>query len=114
MHGVSADELEVLRSMTSAALPPSTRGTSRTLKLMLAGDPAVEANSKLLLQWAGAIWRACGPAATRRRSDPTPVLMDASLRKATANAGKPEQGRWSAVSGPAMAAVLTARRIGSG
>ncbi len=82
------------------------------MKLMLAGDPAVEANGRLLLQWAGAIWRACGPAATRRRSDPTPVLMDASLRKATANAGKPDQGTWSAVSGPATAAVLTAKRIG--
>ncbi len=112
VHGVSDHELETLRAMTSVALPPNTRGTSRTLKLLTGGDPAVEANSEVLLQWAGAIWSACGPAATRRRTDPTPVLMNAALRKATANARDAELSDWNAVSGPAMAAVLTAKRIG--
>ncbi len=112
VHGVSDHELEILRAMTSAALPPSTRGTSRTLKLLVAGDPAVNANSSVLLQWAGAAWRACGPAAQRRRTDPTPVLMDAALKKAEAAIRKDGEGKWSSVTGPATAAVMTARRIG--
>ncbi len=112
VHGVSDHELETLRAMASAALPPATRGTSRTLKLLTAYDPAVDANGKLMLQWASAIWRACGPAATRRRTDPTPVLMDAALKKANSELKKSADGGWSTVAGPAMAAVLTARRIG--
>ncbi len=111
VHGVSDHELEVLRAMTSAALPPSTRGTSRTLKMMAAHDPATDANGKLMMQWAGAIWRACGPVATRRRTDPTPVLMNAALKKADGLVKAAADGAWSAVAGPAMAAVLTARRI---
>ncbi len=112
VHGVSDHELELLRAMTSAAVSPTTRGTSRTLKLLMAGDPAIEANTKVLIQWASAIWRACGPAISRRRSDPTPVLMNAALRRAEAQARDPSKGSWSAVAGPAMAAVLTAKRIG--
>ncbi len=112
VHGVSDHELDLLRAMTSAAVSPTTRGTSRTLKLLMAGDPAVDANAKVLIHWASAIWRACGPAVSRRRSDPTPVLMNAALRRAETQARDPVKGTWSSVAGPALAAVLTARRIG--
>ncbi len=98
--------------LISAALPPATRGTSRTFKLLAAHDPATDANGKIIIQWAGAIWRACGPAATRRITDPTPVLMNAALKKADTIVKATKDGVWSAVAGPAMAAVLTAKRIG--
>ncbi len=111
VHGVSDHELEILTSLSAAAVPPNTRGTSRTMKMMLHGDPAIEANTGILQFWAGAAWRACGPARARRRTDPSPVLLDNALKHAdkefTVNGYS-----WSNVRGPAGAAVLTARRIG--
>ncbi len=111
VHGVSDHELEILTSLTAAATPPNTRGASRTLKMLLHGDPAVEANIGILQFWAGAAWRACGPARGRRRTDPSPVLLDNAIKRA--DRGLATDGySWSNVRGPAGAAVMTARRIG--
>ncbi len=111
VHGVSDYELEILASLTATATPPNTRGTSRTLKLQLHGDPATEANAGIIQFWAGAAWRACGPLRARRRTDPSPVLLDNAIRRAdrTLNA---EGFKWENVRGPAGAAIMTARRIG--
>ncbi len=111
VHGVSDSELNQLSALTAFATSPSTRGTSRTLKLLIADDPAVAANAAVLSQWAAAVWRACGPSQRRKRTDPTPLLMNAALTKAEKQMA--DNGyAWSAVTGPASAAVLTARRIG--
>ncbi len=86
-------------------------GTSRTLKLLLAGDPAIEANAGIVHFWAGAVWRACGPIARRRRTDPTPNLLDAAVRKA--ERGLADAGYlWENVKGPAGAFIMTTKRLG--
>ncbi len=111
VHGVSDHELNMLELLSSNATAPNTRGTSRTLKLLLGHHPAVEANAGVMIQWASAIWRACGPRGNRRRTDPTPNLMEAAIKKAERLLR--DQGMaWSAVAGPAGAAILTARRMG--
>ncbi len=111
VHGVSDHELGVLSSLTSCATSPNTRGTSRTLKLLVTGDPAVTANTGIILQWAGAVWRACGPRQSRRRTDPSPALIDAALKRA--NMAMTASGNlWDKVAGPAGAAILTAKRMG--
>ncbi len=111
MHGVSDHELGILELLTSNATPPNTRGTSRTLKLLMAGHPAIDANAAVITQWASAIWRACGPRGHRRRTDPTPSLMEAAIKKAGRLLAA-QNNAWSAVTGPAGAAILTAKRIG--
>ncbi len=111
VHGVSDHELEILSSLAAAAVPPNTRGTSRTLKLQLHGDPAVEANTGILQFWAGAAWRACGPAKVRRRTDPSPVLLDNAVKRADRELSASGY-KWENVRGPAGAAIMTARRIG--
>ncbi len=111
VHGVSDSELGTLSALTAFATSPNTKGTSRTLKLLVADDPAVVANTAVLGQWAAAVWRACGPRQRRRRTDPTPLLMDSALKKAEKQMEKADYS-WQAVAGPAGAAVLTARRIG--
>ncbi len=111
VHGVSDHELGILELLTSNATPPNTRGTSRTLKLLMAGHPAIDANAAVITQWASAIWRACGPRGHRRRTDPTPSLMEAAIKKAGRLLAA-QNNAWSAVTGPAGAAILTAKRIG--
>ncbi len=108
---MSDHELESPTSLASAAVPPNTRGTSRTLKMMLHGDPAIEANVGILHFWAGAAWRACGPARARRRTDPSPVLLDNAIKRADRELAAKGYS-WSNVRGPAGAAVMTAKRIG--
>ncbi len=111
VRGTSDHELGILNLLTSNATAPNTRGTSRTLKLLITDLPAVSANGNVITQWAAAIWRACGPRGQRRRTDPTPNLMEAAIKKA--NRLLDAQGKtWSAIRGPAGAAILTARRLG--
>ncbi len=77
----------------------------------MVGDPAVEANAGILVSWAGAAWRACGPAQHRRRTDPNPVLLDNAIKKA--DKGLRDGGyRWDNVKGPAGGVIMTARRLG--
>ncbi len=52
-------QLQRLVANTSA---PNTKGASRALKLLLDGDPAVEANAAPLVEWATAAWDVSGPA----------------------------------------------------
>ncbi len=111
VHGVSDHEVEILSALAASATSPSTRGTSRTLKLALGWDPAIEANAGIMHYWAAAVWRACGPVSRRRRTDPSPALVDAALKKAEREL-ETAGNTWSSVRGPAGAAVLTARRMG--
>ncbi len=71
----------------------------------------MEANTGILSFWAGAVWRACGTARHRRRTDPSPVLLDNAIKRAERQLEQTGY-EWANVKGPAGAAVLTARRIG--
>ncbi len=64
--GVSDAELGRIRTLIGKTIAPNTKGTSLALKLLLDGDPAVEANAAPITKWAQVAW---GAAAQIRRTD---------------------------------------------
>ncbi len=56
--GVSNAELRQIRALVSQTSAPTTKGASVALKLLLDGDPAVDANAAPMVKWAAVAWEA--------------------------------------------------------
>ncbi len=140
VSGVSDAELRQIRMLVAKSMAPNTKGASAALKLLLEGDPAVEANAAPITKWAEAAWDASTPLATdvprtqcqadvhaagalgaQRRTDGDDAgviggrrrFNGVQLDKAMARAtADTEGGSWETVRGPASATCLTAKRVG--
>ncbi len=66
--GVSNAELRQIRSLVAQTITPNTRGASVALKLLLDGDPAVEANAAPIVKWAETAWEAAAPISVNAHS----------------------------------------------
>ncbi len=60
--GVSNAELAQLQRLVANTSATNTKGASQALKLLLDGDPAIEANAAPLVEWATAAWDVSAPA----------------------------------------------------
>ena len=105
--GLSESHIRALRSSISSCLPGQHIGRSTTLRLALhKADVQQECDSAPLTAWAATIWDG-----TMSDED----LADAwywQSQKVGMHQVKDKPSKWSRVTGPAGACILTARRIG--
>ena len=105
--GLSESHIRALRSSISSCLPGQYIGRSTTLRLALhKADVQQECDSAPLTAWAATIWDGA-------MSDKE--LADAwywQSQKVGMHQVKDKPSKWSRVTGPAGACILTARRIG--
>ncbi len=134
--GTSDAELRRIRALVAQTSAPNTRGASVALKLLIDGDPAIDANAAPIVKWAEMAWDVAAPArvsdhpaagvpGTQRWCDDHAAgaqeaqrlvtigrITGAQLHGAIAHAmHDTKEGSWETVRGPASATVLTARRV---